>query len=69
MLHFNTAEPETLKLLRDLQAYEECQLFSLAGGTALSLHLGHRISIAEKEGHNSLPDEETQQIRKGFSNI
>lgn len=45
MLHFNTVEPETLKLLRDLQAYGECQHFSLAGGTALSLHLGHRISI------------------------
>ena len=45
MLHFNTVESETLKLLRDLQAHGECQHFSLAGGTALSLHLGHRISI------------------------
>ncbi|MCI5141071.1 MAG: hypothetical protein D3909_04950 [Candidatus Electrothrix sp. ATG1] len=45
MLYFNTVEPETLKLLRDLQAHEECRHFSLAGGTALSLHLGHRISI------------------------
>ena len=45
MLHVNTVEPKTLKLLRELQAYEECQHFSLAGGTALSLHLGHRISI------------------------
>jgi len=45
MLHFNTVEPETLKLLRDLQAHGECRHFSLAGGTALSLHLGHRISI------------------------
>jgi predicted nucleotidyltransferase component of viral defense system len=45
MLHFNTVEPEILKLLRKLQDHEECQHFSLTGGTALSLHLGHRISI------------------------
>lgn len=45
MLYFNTVEPETLKLLRELQAHGECRHFSLAGGTALSLHLGHRISI------------------------
>ncbi|WPD20965.1 MAG: nucleotidyl transferase AbiEii/AbiGii toxin family protein [Candidatus Electrothrix scaldis] len=45
MLYFNTVEPETLKLLRRIQAHEECRHFSLAGGTALSLHLGHRISV------------------------
>lgn len=45
MPHVNTVEPETLELLRALLAHDECQHFSLAGGTALALHLGHRISI------------------------
>ena len=45
MLHVNTVEPKTLDLLRRLLAHEECRHFSLAGGTALALHLGHRISV------------------------
>ena len=45
MLHLNTVEPETLSLLKALLAHEECRCFSLAGGTALALHFGHRISV------------------------
>ncbi|MCI5125734.1 MAG: hypothetical protein D3925_14980, partial [Candidatus Electrothrix sp. AR5] len=41
----NTVESETLELLRQLLAHEECQHFSLTGGTALAMHLGHRISV------------------------
>ena len=37
--------PETLELLRQLQAIPELKEFYLVGGTALSLQLGHRNSI------------------------
>jgi hypothetical protein len=45
MLQTQTVRPECLALLRELMSLEELSSFRLAGGTALSLHLGHRISI------------------------
>jgi hypothetical protein len=45
MLHTQTVEPTTFSLLKSLQAIGELQDFSLVGGTALSLHFGHRLSI------------------------
>ena len=45
MLYKETIEPKTLELLTDLQKETLLSSFNLVGGTALSLHLGHRKSI------------------------
>jgi len=45
MLSIQTVKPECLALLKELMNLEELKDFRLAGGTALSLRLGHRISI------------------------
>lgn len=44
MLYFETLEPGTLSLLKDLMALPSLLPFSLVGGTALSLRYGHRSS-------------------------
>src|SRR6185312_14153200 len=45
MLQYQTVRPVCLALLKELMALGELKSFRLAGGTALSLRLGHRISI------------------------
>jgi hypothetical protein len=45
MLHKETVEPATLGLIRTLLADPVFHDFSLVGGTALSLQIGHRISL------------------------
>ena len=45
MLHTQTVEPFTLGLLKRLMADEALQQFTLVGGTALSLQIGHRKSV------------------------
>ena len=45
MLHTETVEAGTLALLKQILNDKEFQSFNLAGGTALSLQLGHRKSI------------------------
>ena len=45
MLHFETVEPDTLRLLNRLMSYETLKNFYLIGGTGLSLRYGHRKSI------------------------
>jgi hypothetical protein len=45
MLHFETVEPGTFSVLNELLEVPELRDFSLVGGTALSLLLGHRISV------------------------
>ena len=45
MLHFETIEPATLGLLKQLLALPELSGCRLVGGTALALQLGHRTSI------------------------
>jgi predicted nucleotidyltransferase component of viral defense system len=45
MLYTTTVEPNTLGLLIELMQKPYLQGFNLAGGTALSMHIGHRISI------------------------
>ena len=45
MLHKQTGEPRTLSLLEGLMQLDFLSTFNLVGGTALSLKLGHRISI------------------------
>ncbi len=45
MLHTETVESGTFSLLKELMELPVLRLFSLVGGTALSLRYGHRSSI------------------------
>ncbi|WP_421830850.1 nucleotidyl transferase AbiEii/AbiGii toxin family protein [Larkinella sp.] len=45
MLYTATVQPGTLELLKNLLQFPLLQPFALAGGTNLSLRLGHRISV------------------------
>ncbi|RZJ80806.1 MAG: hypothetical protein EOO20_25670 [Chryseobacterium sp.] len=45
MLYKNTVTPETLDLIKRLMKDASLEQFFLVGGTALSLKIGHRISI------------------------
>ncbi len=45
MLHTNTVSKELLNLFEELCSISSLNHFALAGGTALSLQKGHRISI------------------------
>ncbi len=45
MLHVHTIEPGTLGLLNKIMAVPELADFNLAGGTALALQIGHRVSV------------------------
>lgn len=45
MLHLKTVHNATFKLLNALISQDEIGMFSLAGGTALALQVGHRISV------------------------
>ena len=44
MLHYKTIYPKTLGLLKQLSALDYFNEFALAGGTSLSLQIGHRLS-------------------------
>lgn len=45
MLHTETVAQPTLELLKNLEKENVLSGFNLAGGTALSLYLGHRVSV------------------------
>jgi hypothetical protein len=45
MLQHHTVESGTLDLLKKIMAIPELTGFNLAGGTALALQIGHRISV------------------------
>ena len=45
MLQLKTIHEETYALLKDISTHSELRSFALAGGTALALRLGYRISI------------------------
>jgi predicted nucleotidyltransferase component of viral defense system len=45
MLRFETVEPYTLSVLKELMTLPELNEFGLVGGTALSLLYGHRMSV------------------------
>jgi len=45
MLYLNTIAPDTLALLKRIQALPEFASTRLVGGTALALQFGHRISV------------------------
>ena len=45
MLHTDTVNQHTLELLKKICSHTDFNDFFLVGGTALSLQMGHRISI------------------------
>lgn len=45
MLHKKAVEPNTLELIYQLQKDRVFENFMLVGGTALALHIGHRLSV------------------------
>ena len=45
MLYYSTVKSTTLDLLKRLMNLSELSTFALAGGTALTLRYGHRISV------------------------
>ena len=45
MLQYRSVYPTTLELLKEFSANSLLNDFFLVGGTALALHLGHRISV------------------------
>lgn len=45
MLQTQTVEPGTLSLLKEILSIPSFENFGLVGGTALSLKLGHRLSV------------------------
>lgn len=45
MLHFETVNPSTLQLIKDLQSMPLLSETRLVGGTSLALQIGHRKSI------------------------
>ena len=44
-LHTKTASSSLLHILREISVWDELNAFRLVGGTALSLQLGHRVSV------------------------
>lgn len=45
MLHYETVSPQLTSYLNTLMSAKEFECFRLVGGTALSLQLGHRVSV------------------------
>jgi predicted nucleotidyltransferase component of viral defense system len=45
MLHYHCISPKLLAVLKRLTAHTFLHDFALAGGTALTLHIGHRLSV------------------------
>jgi predicted nucleotidyltransferase component of viral defense system len=70
MLRFETVEPYTLSILRELMDISELKEFALVGGTALSLLYGHRISVDLDLFSNKPFDNEiiTNALIKKFGN-
>lgn len=69
MLYFETVEPGTLSLLREVMSISALADFHLVGGTALALQYGHRVSI-DLDLFNSRPfdnDEVMQVLEENFS--
>jgi len=62
MLQIQTVKPECLAVLKELMSISELKDFRLAGGTGLSLRLGHRVSIDLDLFTNQLFNPEEFQI-------
>ncbi len=73
MLHYETVQPRTLGILRELMEIPSLRDFYLVGGTAFSLQVGHRISVDIDLFRFSDEKVDTEQIFKeindNFSNV
>lgn len=72
MLYLETISPTLLNIIRQVSSDDTFQHFRLVGGTALSLQLGHRLSVDadffSNQSFEVLPAEEKlQQLLPGFS--
>jgi predicted nucleotidyltransferase component of viral defense system len=73
MLYFETLEPGTLSLLKELMTLPSLLPFSLVGGTALSLRYGHRASddldlfFHEKFNHDIVVNSLADKFKKRFA--
>jgi predicted nucleotidyltransferase component of viral defense system len=72
MLHVNTVEPNTFRLLNRLMEAPCLESFSLVGGTCLSLRHGHRMSVdldlfSTKQFDNEQLKEELSESGFNFS--
>ena len=70
MLYIETVKPDTFSLLKELMLVKEMQHFNLVGGTALSLRLGHRISIdLDLFSHEKFENEKViKALKSNFKN-
>ena len=68
MLYTSAIPSGTLSLLKNLMAIDELSEFNLAGGTALALHIGHRISYdLDFFGHTDIDlTEVLELLRPGY---
>jgi len=64
MLHVETVSPDTLALLKRIQALDILAETRLVGGTALALQLGHRCFSLE----SVLPEGDVGVVSKQVSN-
>ena len=71
MLHYNTIEPATLELLRQLQDIPFLSNTRLVGGTSLALQIGHRKSIdIDLFGDDAEPEPMPYMLKeKSWNNI
>ena len=70
MLYTNTVAERTLDLLKGLMSVPELDSFILVGGTALSLQIGHRISVDIDLFSNTEIDLSTiSQLVKGLGTV
>ena len=70
MLQTNTILPKTLDLLKGIMSVSELDAFSLAGGTALALQIGHRISEdLDFFGNRPFEKDEIIDLLSRFGNI
>ncbi|HNP17446.1 MAG TPA: nucleotidyl transferase AbiEii/AbiGii toxin family protein [Fulvivirga sp.] len=67
MLHYTTIEANTLSILKRLLKLPQLNSFNLAGGTALALRYGHRISVdIDLFGNNFDKDELIKALQNEF---
>jgi len=70
MLQTQTVYPGTLSLLRQIMDLPELSGYGLAGGTALALQIGHRISVdLDFFGNEEIPHEEALSALSVFDKI
>jgi predicted nucleotidyltransferase component of viral defense system len=69
MLYFQTIEPNTLSILKQLLRNERLEKFYLAGGTALALQLGHRKSYdLDFFGNTELSSNDIAEVLRTYQN-